>query len=75
MLRNRQEVAMGKRRLQELLDRAGLTLSRLCDDLGLAKSTASRWTDDVPRYARLYAAAMAVMTPEQREEVRKLADG
>ena len=63
---------MTKRRLQELLDRAGLRLNRLCDDLGLAKSTASRWTDDVPLYAQWYAASMAVMTPAQRDEARRL---
>lgn len=63
---------MGKRRLQELLDRAGLNLARMCADLGLNKSTASRWTDDVPSYAQWYGALMAVTTPEQREEARRL---
>jgi hypothetical protein len=65
---------VSKRRLQELLDRSRSTLSSLCMDLGLAKSTASRWDDEVPRYAQWYAACLAVMTAEQREEARRLVD-
>lgn len=63
---------MGKRRLQEVLDRSGGKLTTLCRDLGLVKSTATRWANDVPPYAKWYAASMAVMTPDQREEARRL---
>jgi hypothetical protein len=66
---------MGKRDLQALMDRWGGNLSRLGRDLGLAQSTTSRWRAEVPGYARFYAAAMAVMTPEQRAEALRLANG
>ena len=66
---------MDKRGLQSLLDRSRSNLRQMCDDLKLAQSTASRWSRQVPRYASFYAAAMSVMSEEQRNEVRKLADG
>ena len=62
---------MSKRRLQEMLDRAGLKLVDLCRDLQIAQSTASRWTADVPGYAWWYAASMAEMTEDQRLRVRE----
>jgi len=65
---------MGKRDLQALMDRWGGNLSRLSRDLGIAQSTSSRWRDEVPGYARFYAAAMAVTTPEQRAEAVRLAN-
>lgn len=64
-------MGMSKRRLQEMLDRSGLKLADLCRDLGIAQSTASRWTADVPGYAWWYAASMAEMTDEQRRLVRE----
>lgn len=63
---------MGKRDLQALLDAWGGNLTRLGRDLDLAQSTTSRWRHDIPGYAKFYAAAMAVMTPEQRDEALRL---
>jgi len=59
---------MNKRQLQDLLDRGGSSLMRAAEDLGVAESTVSRWTDQVPGYAEYYAYARVVMTPEQRAE-------
>jgi len=62
---------MTKRELQAILDQSGATLYRLCKDLRLALSTASRWRGEVPGYAKWYAHSLAEMTPEQRERVRR----
>lgn len=62
---------MTKRELQAVLDRSGATLYRLCKDLGLALSTASRWRDEVPGYAEWYARSLVEMTDEQVRRVRE----
>lgn len=61
---------MDKRELQRWLDKSGMNLARLCDDLGLARSTATRWRPEVPPYAAAYAVALAHLPPDQREQVR-----
>jgi hypothetical protein len=64
---------MNKRELQHLLDQSRSRLVTLSRDLDLAASTVSRWGGTVPAYARAWAAALAVMTPEQAAEARRLA--
>ena len=60
---------MKKREFQALLDDGGSSLMKTAVDLGLAKSTVSRWRTNVPRYAQWYAVARALMTPEQLTEI------
>ena len=52
---------MTKRELQALLDESGSGLMQLADELGLARSTVSRWTDTVPQYAVSYAVLRAAL--------------
>jgi len=61
---------MTKQELQALLARSGSTLYRLCIDLGLAHSTASRWRGQVPRYAEWYARSLVRMSPIDAAEAR-----
>jgi 3-deoxy-D-manno-octulosonate 8-phosphate phosphatase KdsC-like HAD superfamily phosphatase len=45
----------------------GLRPMQAARHLGVSESTVSRWTDDVPGYAALYACARRVMTSSQRD--------
>ena len=45
-------------------------LAQACRDLDIAKSTASRWNDEVPGYALFYLVALETMSPVDRLTVR-----
>lgn len=52
------------------LEATGGNLAQACRDLDIAKSTASRWADDVPGYAVFYLIALECMTAAGRMTVR-----
>lgn len=62
---------MTRDELKTYLRLHGLSLGRLCEDIGIAQSTASRWTDRVPDYAEWYARSVIALGHEGADEIRQ----
>lgn len=62
---------MTRNELKAMLRLHGLSLGRLCEDIGIAQSTASRWTDRVPDYAEWYARSVIALGHDGADEIRQ----